>query len=106
MEEKTSHGVSLTEMADKIDRIYKIITRNPDMPVVNSSMNDYLNFSTTAKLLRCCPRTLHRWKDEGKIPFHKMGHKIYFYTGDIETFINDNLSHKNKTNLFFNPQRK
>lgn len=82
------------DMADKIDRIYKILNKQPNVGVKPSILDEYMDFETTRKVLRCSARTLHRWKDMGFIPFKKLEKKIYFLIADIELFISDRLKEK------------
>jgi len=57
----------------------------------------WLDNQDVALLLKISKRTLQAYRDEGKIPFSQIGHKLYYKASDIEKFLKKNY---NKVNNF------
>lgn len=54
-------------------------------------MNDLLDEQSAAQTLRLKPKTLSRWRWEGKGPaYHKIGAAVRYRRDDLEDFISAN----------------
>ena len=45
---------------------------------VSTPHQDLIKISEACKLLNVSKATIHKWKREGRIPFHRMSNRIYF----------------------------
>lgn len=52
-------------------------------PVKEHDPEELLTFEQTREIFHVSRPTLHRWKREGKIPFERMGGRIYFKRGAV-----------------------
>jgi excisionase family DNA binding protein len=55
-------------------------------PVVGS--DKVLQSSEVIKLLKISPATLQNWKLQGKIPFYRIGRRVYFKESEVLTALN------------------
>jgi DNA-binding transcriptional MerR regulator len=53
-------------------------------------MNNWIDSQIVMQKLNISPRTLQRFRDNGTIPFSRVGRKIYYKPSDIERILNDN----------------
>lgn len=63
--------------------------------------NELLNFKQTCSWLGIHPSTLNKWKAENKIPFKKLGKRVFFQKKDILSSLKDSNYfdlHKLKSN--------
>lgn len=49
----------------------------------------YYDNADMMQLFNVCERTLQRWRDEGIVPFTKLGGKIYYLTQRIDQLMED-----------------
>ena len=50
---------------------------------------ELLNFKETCKFLGCSSSGLNKWKSENKIPYKKLGKRIFFSRTDITEALKD-----------------
>ena len=62
----------------------------------NKNLKDLLNFKETCDFLGIHPSTLNKWKAENKIPFKKLGKRIFFTKEDILNSLKDSNYQKFK----------
>ncbi|QIK54465.1 helix-turn-helix domain-containing protein [Dysgonomonas sp. HDW5B] len=53
----------------------------------NKQMNDWLDNQDVCLLLNISPRTLQTYRNNGKIGFTRINHKIYYTASDIQKFL-------------------
>jgi len=53
-----------------------------------------LTTSDVLKILNICPKTLQKYRNEGKITFTKVGMKLFYKQSDIDTFIKTNQRYR------------
>jgi len=49
-----------------------------------------LNVMESAEMLRVRPVTIRKWIYEGKVPFLKLGRRVFIKLNDIEAFMDEN----------------
>lgn len=49
----------------------------------------YYDTSDMMNVLHVCDRTLHRWRKEGKIPYTKLGGKIYYLADAVDRMMRE-----------------
>lgn len=69
------------ELLSKIDRIEKFLTIVKD---VESKESDWVSNEKACELLNVTSRTMQNYRDNGIIPFSKVGSKIYYKQGDLD----------------------
>ncbi len=62
----------------------------------NKNLKDLLNFKETCNFLGIHPSTLNKWKAENKIPFKRLGKRIFFTKEDILNSLKDSNYQKYK----------
>ena len=55
---------------------------------------ELLNFKETCEFLGCSASTLNRWKAEGKVPYRKMGKRVFFLKSELLSSLNKSIFHK------------
>lgn len=68
----------LEEISSKLDEIQTV-----------KPSNEWLGTSQVASLLDVTPRTLQNYRDNGLLPFSKVGSKIYYRRSDVERHLQD-----------------
>ena len=81
----------LKAFAAKLDRILT------DLELIKtkaglSQHSTWLDNEDVMKLLHISPRTLQTWRDNGLIPFSKIGAKLYYREEDLQKLLKENLS--------------
>jgi hypothetical protein len=66
-------------LQNSIDEIKTLLKNQAKKPL--DSFIDNLEFLEMAKISK---RTAQTWRDEGKISFSQVGHKIYYRLSDVE----------------------
>jgi excisionase family DNA binding protein len=56
-------------------------------PVANDS-EKVLESSEVVRLLKISPATLENWKRQSKIPFYRIGRRVYFKESEVLTALN------------------
>jgi excisionase family DNA binding protein len=61
------------------------------MEVIGTDRNEdaFMSLSETARLLNVSERTIHRWIQDGRLPFYKPGRAYRFRMSDIEAFLEE-----------------
>ena len=66
----------------EIDHLYSLIKQAVKEVVIKKEesehKNDLLNFKETCEYLGIHPSTLNKWKAENKIPYKRLGKRIFF----------------------------
>ncbi|MCP5061132.1 MAG: helix-turn-helix domain-containing protein [Ignavibacteriae bacterium] len=66
----------------EIDHLYSLIKQAINEVVIkkeeSEQIKDLLNFKETCELLGIHPSTLNKWKAENKIPYKRLGKRIFF----------------------------
>ena len=73
-----------TEQFDALNR--RIVEKNPDLAsLINPSEFDenYITNPELMRLLKVSRRTIQRWRMNGRLPFIKIGKKMYYRTDSI-----------------------
>ena len=55
---------------------------------------ELLSFKETCEFLCCSPSALNKWKSENKIPFKKLGKRIYFNRNEITAALEEAGNYK------------
>lgn len=94
-------GIIDLEVIDEIVTKTQTITREIDA-LKNKHDDKYLGKWMDAQdvclILGISPRKLQTYRDEGKIGFTRISHKIYYKPEDIENFIQKCNNNKHKNN--------
>jgi len=75
----------------KLDQVLELLsekskkTRNPLEEI-------WLDTFEAARVLKVSTRTLQNYRDYGRLPFSKIGSKIYFKASDIENLLTEHYS--------------
>ncbi|MBI9072075.1 MAG: helix-turn-helix domain-containing protein [Melioribacteraceae bacterium] len=64
--------------------------------LANKREKDLMNFQETCEFLGIHPSTLNRWKSRNKIPFKKLGRRIFFNRQDVIKALKDSNYSKMK----------
>jgi len=75
----TTPEVLRTLIQDSIREALPEQTAKPKDP----EKEELLKISDVAKIFKVSQTTIHQWKKQGKIPFVKMGDRLYFKRSDI-----------------------
>jgi len=49
----------------------------------SSPSDDFISFNDVKNMLKCSAVTLHAYKKQGKIPFHRIGRRVLFRKNEI-----------------------
>lgn len=78
----------LRDFDQKLDEIRSLLER---MNSVNEKTNiNWVDNADLKIMLKVSGRTIQNWRDNGTIPFSKIGRKIYYRTDDIEDLLKRN----------------
>ena len=79
----------------EIDHLYSIVKQavNEVIKMEKSEQSkELLNFKETCDFLGIHPSTLNKWKSQNKIPFKRLGKRVFFKRQEIlESFQNSNF---------------
>jgi len=77
------NGISLEDFETRIVNRFKseILATAPTAP--KDSQEDFLTVKQVSKLLGVSLVTIHKWKKDGKIKFHRFGTRIRFNRSEI-----------------------
>lgn len=53
-------------------------------------MGERFSLRTAAAMLGVSPHTLRRWTRQRRVAFHRLGRRVVFDGGDLETFLREN----------------
>ncbi len=71
----------------EIDHLYSLIKQAVNEAVIkkeeSEQTKDLLNFKETCEFLGIHPSTLNKWKAENKIPYKRLGKRIFFQRREI-----------------------
>ncbi len=70
--------ISLTEI-----ELQDMITNAVKQALEIKKQKELLSFKETCEFLCCSPSALNKWKSENKIPYRKLGKRIYFNRNEI-----------------------
>ena len=88
MELKVLSNEEYEAIIQKLDQVLELLsekskkTRNPLEEI-------WLDTFEAARLLKVSTRTLQNYRDNGTLPFSKIGSKIYFKSSDIEFMLTE-----------------
>ncbi len=66
-----------------IDELKNLIKDAVHQEFSQKKEKEILNFKQTYELLQISPSTLNQWKAENKIPFKKLGKRVFFSRSDV-----------------------
>lgn len=55
---------------------------------------ELLNFKETCEFLGCSASSLNRWKSEGKVPYRKMGKRVFFLKSELLSSLDKSIVYK------------
>jgi excisionase family DNA binding protein len=58
-------------------------SQSQENPQSSSNEDELINSKEAASLLRISLPTLHKWKKQGRIPFHRIGTRIRFNKAEV-----------------------
>lgn len=71
----------------EVDHLYSLIKKAVNEVVIkreeSEHIKDLLNFKGTCDFLGIHPSTLNKWKAENKIPYKRLGKRIFFQRKEI-----------------------
>jgi excisionase family DNA binding protein len=77
----TLNGSDLESLIRKtIEDTLSKVKQNPEP---QPEYNRLLNIQEVCSLLKVSKPTLHTWKREGRLPYHRMGAKVYFKEKEV-----------------------
>ncbi|MDH6309364.1 hypothetical protein M2451_002750 [Dysgonomonas sp. PFB1-18] len=80
----------LSYIESVVDRFNSLCDRLDD-----KSMSQWLDGKDVCNILNIQPRTLQTYRDEGKIGFSQINHKIFYKPCDVEKVLNAGKMNKN-----------
>ncbi|WP_255028521.1 helix-turn-helix domain-containing protein [Coprobacter tertius] len=88
VEEKVIESVAeqfrrLTDKVEEVCDVYRV-----------KGAKEYLDNQDVCLQLNISKRTLQNYRNTGKLPFTRIGQKIYYRTRDIEKFLNEDKNLK------------
>lgn len=88
VEEKVIESVAeqfrrLTDKVEEVCDVYRV-----------KGTKEYLDNQDVCLRLNISKRTLQNYRNTGKLPFTRIGQKIYYRTRDIEKFLNEDKNLK------------
>lgn len=88
VEEKVIESVAeqfrrLTDKVEEVCDVYRV-----------KGAKEYLDNQDVCLRLNISKRTLQNYRNTGKLPFTRIGQKIYYRTRDIEKFLNEDKNLK------------
>lgn len=69
-----------------VDDLRKVIKETITQCIVQKESETYEGFikiDEVCKLLQVSKPTIHLWKKQGKLPFHKIGKKLFFKKSEV-----------------------
>ena len=71
----------------EVDQLYSLIKQAVDEVIIKKEesehIKDLLNFKETCEYLGIHPSTLNKWKAENKIPYKRLGKRVFFERREI-----------------------
>lgn len=93
MEHQIFTSISAEELVKTIkDGIQEALSHKLANSSTKENEDDLLTIEEVQKIFRVSKVTIHKWKKQGLIPFHKMNRKLYFKKSEII----DSLQHKKR----------
>lgn len=77
----------------KLDEIWSMLENMK--PVSDKARIDWVDNADLKQMLKVSTRTTQNWRDDGTIPFSKIGSKIYYRLEDVEALLKRNLWSQN-----------
>jgi len=84
--------VTSIELQAFADRIEKMVRRLENRYSNFGLNNRWLDNQEVMQLLKISPRTLQSYRDQGILPFTRLGGKIYYKASDVEAILEANMS--------------
>lgn len=81
--------VAVANLDKKVDTLMVMVQALLDLPQNAVERDKLLDVNEVAELLGKSVRTIHTMTSEKRIPFTKMGNKLYFVKGEILDWIRD-----------------
>ncbi|MCK5455592.1 MAG: helix-turn-helix domain-containing protein [Melioribacteraceae bacterium] len=88
--------IVVVETDQLIELIKSAVNEALEKKEQNKNLKDLLNFKETCDFLGIHPSTLNKWKAENKIPFKRLGKRIFFTKEDILNSLKDSNYQKYK----------
>lgn len=85
---------SFPEMAEIKTMFNIILEKLESLNISQKNEVKYLTTNEVLKILNICPKTLQKYRNEGKITFSKVGMKLFYKQSDIDTFIKTNQRYR------------
>lgn len=80
-------GISITLSKEEFKSlILEAITEyngSPDNSKTEAQQEPFLKIEEVCDLLKVSKVTIHKWKREGRIPYHRISNRIYFLRSEI-----------------------
>ena len=77
----------------EIDHLYSLIKQAVNEVVIKKEesehIKDLLNFKETCEFLGIHPSTFNKWKAENKIPYKRLGKRVFFERQEIFNSLQD-----------------
>ena len=89
MKEILLHSISLEDLKEVIREVIREELNPKDE-------KELLNFKETYEFLGCSGSTLNRWKAEGKVPYRKLGKRVFFLKSELLSSLDKSIFHKIK----------
>ena len=75
----------LCKLVEEVTELRRFLIKG--LSVHHASL-DLLDNADMRRILKVSDGTLKKWRDEGLLPFHQIGQKIYYRVCDVEDFLN------------------
>jgi excisionase family DNA binding protein len=72
----------------KLDEIWSMLENMK--PVSDKTRINWVDNADLKQMLKVSTRTIQKWRDDGTIPFSKVGSKIYYRLEDVEALLKRN----------------
>ncbi len=84
--------LTLSELQAFADRIENLVKRLENHCTNYGMANRWLDNQEVMRLLKISPRSLQSYRDQGILPFTRLGGKIYYKASGVEDLLERNMS--------------
>lgn len=76
------------------DELKEIVRESVKQELNQKKEKELLDFKETCEFLGCSSSALNKWKSENKIPFRKLGKRVFFHRKEIIDAMKESNYHK------------
>ncbi len=83
MEKQIFISFSEDEFKELIKTCVKSVLSEEEQIKDSTIEEPFIKIMEVSKILSVSKETIHKWKKEGRLPYHKIGRRIYFLKSEI-----------------------